>query len=79
MRKIPSIDLHGKTQEEVFDLLDSFLRKNANQALVLIIVGKGKGLVKKKTLEYLKQARYSWKYEKVKGFINEGALLVEMS
>ena len=76
---IPAIDLHGYTTDEVFDRLDQFIRIHKDQEQICVIVGKGKGLVKKKVLEYLKMAHYSWCYEKVRGITNEGALLVDMS
>ena len=72
------MDLHGKTQDELFDILDPFLRKHENQPYVLLIVGKGKGLLKKKTVEYLKKVGYSWEYEKKGALVNKGALVVEM-
>lgn len=77
-KKIPSLDLHGKQEDEVFDLLDRFIRNHKDKDQVLLIVGKGRGIVKKKTKEYLKQAHYSWSYEKIKGTVNSGALLVDL-
>jgi len=78
-RKIyPVIDLHGRTVDEVFDLLDSFIRKNQRQERIMVIVGKGRGIIKKKVLEYLKMAHYSWVYERSGGVSNPGALLVDL-
>ena len=78
VKNIPKLDLHGKSEDELFDLLDYFIRKNKDQEEVLIIVGKGKGVIKSKTLKYLTMADYSWRYEKVKGIDNEGALVVDL-
>ena len=50
------MDLHGKTQDELFDILDPFLRKHENQPYVLLIVGKGKGLLKKKDCGVFKKS-----------------------
>lgn len=75
---IPCIDLHGCKAEEVFDLLDQFIRKYENQEQAVVIVGKGKGIVRKKVLEYLNMGHYPWSYEKVRGFVNEGALVVDL-
>ena len=75
---LPHIDLHGRTKDEVFDLLDQFIRKHENQEQVIVIVGKGKQIIKKKVSEYLKMAHYPWSYEKVRGIINEGVLIVDL-
>jgi len=75
---IISIDLHGCIADDVFDLLDQFIRKNKKQRRLMVIVGKGRGVVRKKVIEYLKLAHYSWNYEKIRGQINEGALIVEL-
>ena len=75
---IPSIDLHGQEEDEVFNLIDQFIRKHKNQEQVLVIVGKGRGVVRKKVLEYLKLAHYPWNYERSGSIINEGALIVDL-
>lgn len=77
-KKIPKIDLHGCPLDEVFDLLDQFIRKHSQREQILVIVGKGQGVIKQKVLEYLKMAHYSWTYEKISGIANEGALVVDM-
>ncbi len=77
-KKIPSIDFHGRTDDEVFDLLDCFIRKNKDQNRIVVIVGKGKGIIKNKVLEYLKMAHYSWSYERNRGISNKGALIVDL-
>jgi len=79
MKNIPQLDLHGKTEEEIFDLLDCFIRENSTKEEVLVIVGKGKGIIKNKVLEYLKLIGYSWTYEKVRGVENQGALMIDLS
>ena len=78
MKKWPQLDLHGSSEEELFDLLDRFLRDHKDKEQVLIIVGKGKGIIKQKVLEYLKLAGYPWSYERVKGFENRGALVIDL-
>ena len=75
---IPSLDFHGKQEDEVFDLLDRFIREHTGKEQVLLIVGKGRGIVKGKVIEYLKLAHYSWSYEKNRGILNPGALLVDL-
>ncbi|MCB9027267.1 MAG: Smr/MutS family protein [Bdellovibrionaceae bacterium] len=70
--KLQTLDLHGFKQDEVFSAVDSFIMKNQQQSRVRIIPGKGKGLVKQKVIDYLRQARYPYQME------NEGSLLVFM-
>lgn len=77
--KIPTIDLHGYTTEEVWPALDTFLRQasSSGAAHAKIITGKGKGLVKKETKKYLKASGYPSKFEKMdNGKINEGVLII---
>ena len=76
---IISIDLHGCIADDVFDLLDQFIRKHQKQRRLMVIAGKGRGIIRKKVIEYLKIAHYSWSYEKIRGQINEGALVIELS
>ena len=78
MKSIPVIDLHGRVEDEVFDLLDRFIRHNKNQKKIKIITGKGQGVIQKKTLEYLKMAHCTWKYENAIGVANKGAILVDI-
>ena len=78
-RKRPTLDLHGCTTDEVFNLLDQFIRDNNKYPELCVIVGKGKGLVKQKTISYLKGAHYPWRYERVRGIENEGALIVDLT
>lgn len=77
--KIPSLDLHGFTEDEVFDAIEGFLKKNAQRDCVRIIHGKGAGVVKAKVHEYLKLAHYKWRPDKSdSGLVNEGSLLVDL-
>ena len=73
----PVLDLHGRTKEEIFDLLDPFIRKHKDKKQALIIPGRGRGIVKNEVLEYLKRGGYTWTYEKIKGHLNEGAVIVD--
>ncbi len=78
-KNIPTLDLHGCTRDEVSSLLDRFIVKHNTHEELRVIVGKGRGIVKQKTIEYLKGAHYPWRYEKVRGIENPGALIVDMS
>ncbi len=79
VKKNPTLDLHGCTRDEVYDLLDKFITKYNHHIELCVIVGKGRGVVKQKAIEYLKGARYPWRYEKVRGIENKGALILDLS
>jgi dsDNA-specific endonuclease/ATPase MutS2 len=77
--KGPTLDLHGFKTEDVFDAVESFLRKNATQKQVRIMPGKGTGKVKAKVAEYLRLANYPWSHERLdNGTQNEGVMIVYM-
>ena len=78
-KKRPTLDLHGCTTDEVFNLLDKFIRENNKHPELCVIVGKGKGLIKEKAISYLKGAHYPWRYEKMRGIENTGALIVDLT
>lgn len=79
----PTLDLHGHLGEEVEAKLDRFLLMASRKAseggppVVRIMTGKGKGVVQSLVIEYLRQAKYTWRFEKsANGKPNEGVLLV---
>lgn len=75
--QLKTLDLHGFRQDEVYDAVDKFLMKNSRQKQLRIMTGKGKGLVQKQVLQYLKQAGYPWVFEKMSnGSVNNGCLIV---
>lgn len=77
--EIPTLDLHGVVVDEVFDLMDRFLRREEERdaACVRILHGKGSGKVRDKALEYCRIAGHSPKPDKGKnGAPNPGAFLL---
>jgi len=75
------LDLHGFKQDEVMEALDRFLVASVDAGLtrVRIMTGKGTGVIQKKVFQILKQAHYTWKYEKLpNGKDNEGVLVVQL-
>ena len=78
MKKYKTLDLHGLTEQEIFDHLDRFIRENSKEEELQIIVGKGQGIIKKKTIEYFKICHYNWRYSTDHGRENKGALIVEL-
>ena len=74
----PTLDLHGVTVDEVFDLLDRFLRKaEGNASTVRIIHGRGTGKVKEKAYEYCRMTGHAPKPDKGEnGQVNPGSFLL---
>jgi len=73
------LDLHGFKGDDVMDAVDAFIMKVNDLGLkrARIMTGKGSGVVKKIVIDYLKQARYPWAYEKLSnGKNNEGVLVI---
>lgn len=76
-RQHPTLDLHGKTVDQVFDLVDQFLTKNQNQNRVRIMPGKGTGKIKEELIRYLKLGGYPWEFETHdNGSKNTGSLII---
>jgi dsDNA-specific endonuclease/ATPase MutS2 len=77
--KLPELDMHGARSEEVFDLMDRFLRQQEAKgaSCVRIIHGKGTGKIKDKSLEYCRQTGHQPKADKGQsGQINPGSFLL---
>ncbi len=77
--QIPFLDLHGAVVDEVFDLIDRFLRREEAKGAdrVRIIHGKGTGKVKEKALEYCRISGHVPKPDTGEGiFINPGSFLL---
>jgi dsDNA-specific endonuclease/ATPase MutS2 len=58
---IPTLDLHGVAVDEVFDLMDRFLRSEeaSGTGRVRILHGRGTGKVRAKALEYCRITGHS--------------------
>jgi dsDNA-specific endonuclease/ATPase MutS2 len=73
------LDLHGKRVEEVWPLIDRFLRAASDAGLKQgrIMTGKGTGKVRDETLKALKLGGFPYKPEKLKdGRVNDGVWVV---
>lgn len=80
--KIPTLDLHGFTEDEALAALDQFLMKNSQGPApsIRVMTGKGKGVLQKAVAQYLRTAGYPSKLETLpNGQKNEGVLIVFMN
>lgn len=76
---LPTLDLHGRTTDEVPDLVDRFLRSAEQRGATKarIMTGKGTGKILNAVTHYLKMGHYQWKYDTTpSGSENQGVLLV---
>ncbi len=58
LKSYPSIDVHGETRDTVIYLINQFLKDNVimNKRNVVIIHGKGEGILRKAVHEILKKS-----------------------
>lgn len=78
-RNLPTLDLHGVTTDEVFALMDRFLRREESRGstCVRILHGKGTGKVREKAVEYCRLSGHSPKPDRAPGGKeNPGAFLL---
>ena len=76
-RPAPTLDLHGRKVDEVFDLVDRFISQNQNKDRLKIMPGKGSGKLKAELTRYLKLGGYPWEYELLdNGSRNTGCLVI---
>lgn len=76
---IPTLDLHGAAVDDVFDLIDRFLRREEEKQTdcVRILHGRGTGKVREKALEYCKLSGHSPRPDKGGGlYENPGSFLL---
>jgi dsDNA-specific endonuclease/ATPase MutS2 len=64
---IPTLDLHGVVVDDVFDLMDRFLRREeaSGSDRVRILHGRGTGKIREKALEYCRIAGHSPQEDKL--------------
>jgi dsDNA-specific endonuclease/ATPase MutS2 len=78
-KPLPTLDLHGRTTDEVFDAMEDFINRENQRGTprVRVMPGKGSGKVKAVVTDYLKRANYPWHYERLaNGQNNEGVMIV---
>lgn len=75
------LDLHGKTVEEIWSLVDRFIRQaqDAGLSQVRIMTGKGSGKVREETLRALRFGKFPHRPEPLKhGKVNDGVWIVSI-
>ncbi len=74
----PKVDIHGETSLTCIAVINSFIKDNVKlkKKNILIIHGKGSGVLKKATHDYLKKNKYVSKYY-IDG-LNDGQTIVEL-
>ena len=74
----PHLDIHGETSLTCIAVINSFIKDNIKlkKKNIIIIHGKGSGVLKKATHEYLKKNKYVDKYY-IDG-LNDGQTIVEL-
>ena len=75
------LDLHGCLAAEIPDKVDHFITESQKAGLhrVRIMTGKGKGIVQKEVIAYLKLGKYPWNFEtNARREKNEGVLVVQV-
>jgi len=75
------LDLHGARADEIPDKVDRFIMACKGKGLrcVRIMTGKGKGIVQREVIAYLKLGKFPWNFEtNAKREKNEGVLVVSI-
>lgn len=76
-KKLPTLDLHGFTTDEVFNAIEAFFKRTHHVSRVRIMPGKGSGKVQRKVEEYLRLGNYHWEFERLpNGGTNQGVMVV---
>lgn len=75
----PKLDIHGETSATCIALIKSFIKDNIKMKneKIIIIHGKGTGILKKATHEYLKKDKNVKKYY-IDG-MNDGQTILELN
>lgn len=76
---LPKLDIHGETESTCVFIINSFINDNIKlkNRKIVIIHGKGRGILKRKTHELLKHNKNVIKYY-IDG-MNEGQTIVEIN
>ncbi len=75
---LPHLDIHGETSFTCIALIDSFIKDNLKlkNPKIVLVHGKGTGILRKATHEYLKKDKRVSKYY-IDG-MNDGETIIEL-
>jgi len=76
--RYPRLDIHGETRATCVAVIDSFIKDNIKlkEKHIIIIHGKGEGILKKATSEYLKHDKRVLNYY-ING-LNDGETIIDL-
>lgn len=75
---LPSIDLHGYTRDFALIAINEFINDSIklNNEFIVIVHGKGSGILKESCLSFLKKNKYVKDYKI--WYMNDGATIVQL-
>ncbi len=78
LTKYPSIDVHGENRGTIYSIINDFINDNIKlkNSIIIIIHGKGSGILKKEIHYILKNDRRVFKY--YLHYWNQGVTVVEL-
>lgn len=77
--KYPNLDVHGETRDTIYTVLKEFINDNIKlrNSVIVIVHGKGQGILKREIHCYLKQMKEVKTYHL--HYWNQGATIVELN
>lgn len=76
--KYPNLDVHGETRDTIYTVIKDFINDNIKlrNPVIVIVHGKGQGVLKQEIHYYLKQMKEVKAYHL--HYWNQGATIVEL-
>ena len=77
-RKYKTLDLHKVREWDVKARVRRFVREHAKEEELLIVTGKGRGVIRAEVIESVENMGFRWRDSQTQGTANKGALIVEL-